>query len=169
MYFNSIQTLRGFFALMIFFHHYHFRQNGGCMFNAGGDCGVAFFFILSGFILMQGSMDMQNRTCKIVSKTREYVSFIIKRLSKIYPLHLLCLLVVIFLEKTITIQDISNLFLLQSWIPYYKWYSSGNPVGWCLSDFLFFYAIFPFLHSFYIRNRRRFEIIFLGMFYKLTC
>lgn len=41
-----LQSLRGIFALFIFFHHIIF--NGKSLFMAGGDFGVAFFFILSG-------------------------------------------------------------------------------------------------------------------------
>ncbi len=40
----SLQALRGIFAIFIFLNH-------AAGFDAGGDVGVAFFFILSGFVL----------------------------------------------------------------------------------------------------------------------
>lgn len=40
---------------------------------------------------------------------------------------------------------ICNLFLVQSWIPKPSVYFSGNAVEWCLSDLMFFYAVFPFI------------------------
>ena len=133
------------------------------MFNAGGDCGVAFFFILSGFVLVQGSYNKQNSVPITCQHHPEYKAFIFNRLSKVYPLHLLCLSAVLLLKTTVSIQDFSNLLLLQSWIPLADWYFSGNAVSWCLSDFLFFYAIFPFLYMYYIKHKKRFELIFISI------
>ncbi|MCH5240590.1 MAG: acyltransferase [Muribaculaceae bacterium] len=152
MYFNSLQTLRGFFALMIFFHHFNFKQNEGGMFDAGGDFGVAFFFILSGFVLSKSFLP----TISLNLKRANYINFIIKRLSKIYPLHIICLLFAIILKFSISIFDCANLFLLQAWIPIKNWYFSGNAVGWCLSDFLFFYAIFPYVGHLYTKFKQKF-------------
>lgn len=156
MYFNSLQTLRGLFALIIFFHHFSFEDGKGGMFGAGGDCGVAFFFILSGFVLSQGYMKKET-----VRKGKESLSiFVIKRLSKIYPLHIVCLLFSILLKLSLSLPDLSNMFLLQAWIPLKEWYFSGNAVGWCLSDFLFFYSIFPFLCRLITANKKLFIRIY---------
>ena len=46
---ETLQALRFIFVLMIFMSHFTYR--GICAFDAGGDCGVSFFFILSGFVL----------------------------------------------------------------------------------------------------------------------
>lgn len=152
MYFNSLQTLRGLFALMIFFHHFNFRQNEGGMFDAGGDFGVAFFFILSGFVLSKSFLQTSPSTLQ----STNVVNFIIKRISKIYPLHVVCLVFAIILKWSLSLADVGNLFLLQAWVPINSWYFSGNSVGWCLSDFLFFYAIFPFISQLFVKNKRKF-------------
>lgn len=148
MKFLSLQSLRGIFALVIFFHHFSYKGDG-VMFAAGGDMGVAFFFILSGFVLSQGYFNRE-------IKEANTVKFVVKRLSKIYPLHILCLIGSILLKASINLQDLSNVFLLQSWIPLKQWYFSGNSVGWCLSDFLFFYGLFPFICKFYKSRRSAF-------------
>ena len=156
MYFNSLQTLRGFFALMIFFHHFNFKQNEGGLFDAGGDFGVAFFFILSGFVLSKSFLP----TISLNIQKANHINFIINRIAKIYPLHIICLILAIILKFSISITDFANLFLLQAWIPLKNWYFSGNSVGWCLSDFLFFYAIFPYVGQLYIKFKRKFIIYF---------
>lgn len=47
---HSLQALRVLFAFCIFVHHL------GC-FEAGGSCGVSFFFLLGGFALSAGYAD----------------------------------------------------------------------------------------------------------------
>ena len=41
----TLQSLRFVFVMMIFMSHFAYR--GFTPFDAGGDCGVAFFFLLS--------------------------------------------------------------------------------------------------------------------------
>lgn len=146
---NSLQSFRGIFAIFIFFHHYHFRDLNN-IFPAGGDCGVAFFFILSGFVLCAGYQD------RILERRITFKTFIHKRIIKLYPLHLLCFIWAWGLNRYSiptgqSIQWLSNLFLIQSWIPKSSFYFSANAVGWCLSDIIFFYMAFPIL--IYLLNR----------------
>ena len=132
---NSLQSLRGIFAIMIFLHH--FPINGKGWFEAGGACGVDFFLILSGFVMSAGY------EMKVVSSQFSYRSFMLKRLIRVYPLHLLCLIgfIIIALISAAPVSYrclIPNLLLLQSWFPMQSVYFSGNAVSWCLSDLLFF-------------------------------
>lgn len=133
----SLQSLRGIFAIFIFLHH--------CAdFSAGGDCGVAFFIILSGFVLCNGYES------RIKEHRINFRDFINKRLARFYPLHLICLLAAIVLQLgnvslTLCLIWIINALLIQSWIPIDYIYFSGNAVSWCLSDFVFFYCLFPYL------------------------
>lgn len=155
---QSLQSLRGIFALFIFFHHFSFTPWGEIVFGAGGDSGVAFFFVLSGFVLM-----LSYTTKLKKGKPEDPLGiFIGKRLSKIYPLHLLCFVYFITaygvgLNKC----NILNPVLLQSWIPLSDVFFSGNAVGWCLSDFLFFYIMFPFLAPRLNRNPKGFISTFI--------
>ncbi len=150
---NSLQSLRGIFAIFIFLHHYEI--NGKSIFDAGGPCGVAFFLILSGFVMCAGYEKKAERT------KFEFSRYYLKRIIRLYPLHFLCLTIVFGLNLLhLTIQKIliliPNLLLLQSWVPVKAIYFSGNAVSWCLSDLMFFYAVFPFLIQFIHKYRKAF-------------
>lgn len=138
---SSLQSLRGIFAIMIFLTH--FKWGGKVLFDAGGDLGVAFFFVLSGFALSAGYQR------KISSRNFSTRQFMLRRIFKLYPLHLICLAAFILLNPSYLgshiPETISNIMLLQSWIPLPEYYFSGNAVGWCLADFLFMYILFPTL------------------------
>lgn len=141
----SLHSLRFVFAVMIFLHHYVVAGEG--LFYAGGTCGVSFFMILSGFVMSAGYGS------KVVSADFKFKDFYLKRLIRLYPLHLFCLLGFVVLRVSALsasgyIKLLPNLALLQSWIPMKGIYFSGNAVSWCLSDMLFFYAMFPLLSRF---------------------
>lgn len=115
------------------------------MFEAGGSCGVSFFFVLSGFVMAWGYGD------KVLAPGFSFARYMEKRLVRLYPLHLVCLLCAAVMLYSLNGADIRglwwgpNLLLLQSWVPLPGVYFSGNAVSWCLSDLLFFYALFPML------------------------
>lgn len=157
---QSLQSLRGIFAIMIFLHH--FPVNGHGLFAAGGDCGVDFFIILSGFVMSAG---YGSRAADTGFNYRRYMW---RRIARLYPLHLLCLILYLVLYgwrigAGTYARLVPNLFLLQSWIPAESFYFSGNAVSWCLSDFMFFYAVFPFLARFYHRARKWFLATLLAV------
>ena len=80
----TLQSLRFVFVLLIFLSHFAYGSFQAL--DAGGDCGVAFFFLLSGFTLSLGyDESLRNGSFR-------YKTFLCRRLRKIYPLHLLCLL-----------------------------------------------------------------------------
>ncbi len=139
---NTLQSLRFVFAIMIFFHHY--VVNGVGLFAAGGPCGVSFFMILSGFVMSAGYGE------KVLKPAFDGKEFFIKRLIRLYPLHVLCLLGfivlnIMHLSAMDYIKLLPNVLLLQSWVPINSIYFSGNAVSWCLTDMMFFYAMFPLL------------------------
>lgn len=143
---KSIQSLRGIFALFIFLHHV-------LVFAAGGDSGVSFFIMLSGFVLCDG---YQQKLCR---NAITYKSFIVRRLVKIYPLHLLCLaaaFLLLFREQHNPLVWLVNLLLLQSWFPNPAIHFSGNNVSWFLSVLLLCYGIFPFIIRFVGKSLRKF-------------
>ena len=105
---DTLQSLRFIFVMMIFMSH--FSYHGMSAFDAGGDCGVAFFFMLSGFAcsLGYGQQLREGTFC--------YSHFIRRRLRKLYPLHLLCLLACVLVSHLpLNLKVLLNLLLLQSW------------------------------------------------------
>lgn len=143
---KSLQTLRFVFALMIF--HHHFFTNPQIV--PFGTFPVAFFFILSGYVMAIGYEE------KVCSQSFSYKNYMKKRLLRIVPLNLLCLMMAIFSP---VLGDIVHwdfhlkayafyfldVLMLQSWIPVKSIYFSGNAVAWFLSSMMFCYLLFPFL------------------------
>ena len=133
-------------ALMIFHHHF-FSDPQIIQF---GTLPVAFFFILSGFVMAIGYAD------KVKSGDFSYKNFIIKRLIKLLPLNTICLVMWLilpvisdFLNGCVSysryLYALPDLFLVQAWVPIKQIYFSGNDVAWFLSDMLFCYLMFPLL------------------------
>lgn len=151
---NSLQSLRFLFALMIFAHHYFIPQ-----IEPFGSFPVAFFFILSGFVMTLGYGD------KVEKTDFSYKEYITRRLMRLLPLNIICLL---FYYIRPTLLDlvvgqiqwerfnyfIVDALLLQSWIPLKSVYYSGNVVSWFLSVILFLNLIFPLL----IRRIKRINV-----------
>ena len=147
--------MRGVFALAIFLHHFYPCGDGKSLFPAGGDCGVAFFFMLSGFVLCAGYAK------RVEAGTFACGRYLVKRLARIYPLHLLCLCWAVAIAgwHMPKLAGVLNLLLLQSWLPVKDIYFSGNAVAWCLSDLLLFYCLFPMLSKAAVRRTK----IFIGV------
>lgn len=150
---KSLQSIRFIFALMIFLHHSVFSI------TALGAFPVTFFLILSGFVLMKG-------TNGGIQDMSQYLPFFLKRVKKIYPVHLLCLLlaigVLLIINKPIDwVTLIPNAFMVQAWIPNGRFFFSGNSVSWYLSVMVFCYAMFPFLAKWIKRWGSRFIVALL--------
>ena len=135
----TLQSLRFIFMMMIFMSHFAYRDIRA--FDAGGDCGVAFFFMLSGFVCSLGYGH------RLREGTFSYGGFIWKRFRKLYPLHLLCLLFYLVVSHSpLDLKVLLNILLLQSWVPDADWYFSCNSVSWFLSSLLFCYLVFPWAY-----------------------
>ena len=136
---KEISSLRFIFMCMIFLHHMGYYPQGGFL-------GVAFFFVLSGFVLTLGYKD------KLLDKELSCSRFYSKRLIRLFPLHWLCFIAVFTLEAVMgktpcysVSRIIANVSLTQSWIPSSDYYWSFNGVSWFLSDTLFLIIAFPLL------------------------
>ncbi len=151
---KPLTSFRFFFALAVLSHHTITNINR--FVNLPGELsrildegfiGVGFFFILSGFVLCYSYEN------KILTKTISKKDFYISRIARIYPMHLLTLLIVIIKNYVIFSPEspfnigsfFLNLFLLQSFVPIYDVYFSFNSVSWSLSDEMFFYCLFPLI------------------------
>ncbi|MDD4148526.1 MAG: acyltransferase [Bacteroidales bacterium] len=170
---KPLTSLRFVFALMVFLHHLSFlKLHGGAYsdfyqtFCAEGYIGVNFFFMLSGFILAYVYQD------KIVNKSAKASTFWIYRFARIYPLHLLTLIIAlpttykIFVSGFIPwfMQFSSNLLLLHSFIPDSAYFFSFNSVSWSISTEMFFYFLFPFVIPFITKISKNKLYIALAFF-----
>lgn len=85
---NTLTSLRILFALMVFGAHcYVLDPSFDTHFFKEGFVGVSFFFILSGFIIAY------NYEEKLLEKITTKRTFWVARIARIYPLHLLTLLI----------------------------------------------------------------------------
>lgn len=146
---RTLQSLRFFFIILVVLSHYI-----GSSFDFGGECGVSFFFMLSGFVL---SLAYSERIAKGSFSTKP---FVVKQWIKIYPLHILTFIVMfaldIRLEKYCDITAvIANILLLQSWVPADSFYFVANSPSWFLCDILFFYVVFSSLNKYILRSDNR--------------
>jgi peptidoglycan/LPS O-acetylase OafA/YrhL len=124
------------------------------------DLGVSYFFVLSGFVMI----------IAYNNKKVDFKKFMINRLSRIYPTHLLALFLTLLVSLFVSINYINHYtfdgkgfllqaFLLQAWIPSYS--LSWNVPSWSISVELFFYVMFPLLINTIFRNKNKKVVISL--------
>ncbi|MDX2108187.1 MAG: acyltransferase [Candidatus Melainabacteria bacterium] len=147
---ESLTSLRFFAALFILL--YHARAQFDILTALPEDYefpqGVTFFFILSGFILTYVYQGLMN--------SKQNKAFWIRRLARLWPLHLFWLIAPIALLPmsflfAYKMRDgdfwtalTTNFFLVQTAVPNTQIAFSFNPPAWSISNELFFYAMFPF-------------------------
>ena len=138
----SLTSLRFLFILLIVLFHLI-----GKHFEFGGDCGVSFFMMLSGFVLSYayGQQVLEGRF--------QSFAFIKKQLTKFYPLHLLMFVVMVLLEARLEryyewYQLLPSVLLFQSWFPFDSIINVANASSWFLCALMFAYAVFPIVFRF---------------------
>lgn len=163
---RTLQGVRFLFVLLIYISHCT-SPNITTQFDFGGELGVSFFFILSGFVLSWG---YGPRISRGEFSTRQFFE---RRFWRIYPLHLLLYTIVLSLDWRIGhfydwTQKITTLLLVQSWIPSNHTLYVINPVSWFLCDIIFFYVIFKHLYSYiikiYSRKLTKLLIVFITIY-----
>lgn len=116
--------------------------------------GVPVFFIMSGFLMMHIHYDAD---CNLT--IRNSIDFSLKRIKKIYRLHIITMMCALVLsvasiiDNGFTIKSILdlvaeiflNVTLLQTWVPYAYINVSLNGVAWYLSAAMFLYFVFPYI------------------------
>lgn len=139
---QALQALRGIAFLLIFCSHCTFI-NGFA--SAWGAIGVSIFIVLSGFVI---TFNQKFRNDDYKLKTIPYT---IKRLSKIFPLHLIMLLIRIvydyLLYGVVTSVPIIllNITMLKSFIPVRDIYYSMGGATWYLTLVWLFALLTPLL------------------------
>jgi peptidoglycan/LPS O-acetylase OafA/YrhL len=143
----SLTGLRWVTAMMIFLYHVlvvsYFADPWsfpGMAVFFGGGAGVTVFFVLSGFVLAWGSR-----------RDQPAGSFYVRRLARVYPLHLVALALALVTAATVVpgirtpgaAPLVADLLLVGTWNP--DWWQAGNPVSWSLACEAFFYLLFPLL------------------------
>lgn len=140
---NSIQALRFIFAIFILCEHFPIDADHPHLIPGAGPMGVSFFLVLSGFVMSIGYED------RVKAPTFNWKDFMIRRLIRLWPLHLLCLGVWIILtygawgSNAIHPLPLLGNALLFQWLPIE--HIGGNGVAWCLSVLVIFYAVYPLL------------------------
>lgn len=137
----SLQYLRGVAALLVVLYHsrgelndiYAQKNLGNILFNYGY-IGVDLFFMISGFVIMLST-----------EKDSSVRSFIVKRLFRLYPVYLVCLLLcALIFTKPIDINYLKSLFFIN--LNYEKsapWFGySVISTAWTLTYEIIFYCIF---------------------------
>lgn len=168
---RTLTSLRIFFALMVFGAHcYILDSSFDTHFFKEGFVGVSFFFVLSGFII---AYNYQN---KLLARTTTQRTFWIARIARIYPLHLLTLLIAAciggYVEYSDTVDWIkhfaASILLLQPFFPTADYFFSFNSPSWSLGCEQLFYFCFPILIPFLNNKKTLICSLFLCLLIMLT-
>ncbi|MDZ4838235.1 MAG: acyltransferase, partial [Candidatus Melainabacteria bacterium] len=105
---------------------------------------VTMFFVLSGFVIAFRHNHIKD--------TATALRFYLDRVAWLWPVHLLCLVSLLFLVPEVFsikgdqfLPFLSSLFMAQTWIPIAKYYFSFNSPSWTTTTLFAFYAAFPLL------------------------
>lgn len=145
---DSLTSLRFFAAaLIVALHSTNLSGMGSIEKYIPAAQGVSFFFVLSGFILAYAYPAFTSRE----SIERFYVA----RIARIWPLHLLTLIIWIVLIDDFSlakfeyadgiVRFFANILMIHAWVPIEIWQTSFNGVSWSISAEIFFYILFPII------------------------
>jgi peptidoglycan/LPS O-acetylase OafA/YrhL len=156
---GPLTSFRFFAAIGVVMYHFLRGPDSGFSANSRfyllttyGQLGVAFFFILSGYILTYNYAWTREKVQRLDQR-----NFWWKRFARIYPLYLFALLIDIPVTviHSVHVHGVSgaairvvptfltNVLLLEAWNS--RLFGGWNPPGWTLSAEGFFYLAFPFL------------------------
>ena len=149
----ALTSLRFLAALWVFLFHLHiwhgdFGISPVDKFLLSGAVGMAFFFVLSGFILAQASAGTDPLT--------DFRGYAVRRFARIYPIYLAVLLASWFLNgfagplgdkpvRSAVVHGLADLTLTNAWFPQMFMGGHARDGTWSLSVEVFFYALFPLI------------------------
>ena len=157
---RALTGLRGIAALLVLMHHFslHFSESPGGSGLSGmlrqGYLGVDLFFVLSGFVISMvygrwfGAASLGQPWAARVS------TFLLRRVARIWPLHVVVVLVLIGLaaagQHGFSVRfSLVNLALVQGW----GMSGEVNAPAWSISAEFLAYLLFPILAPAVLRNR----------------
>jgi peptidoglycan/LPS O-acetylase OafA/YrhL len=146
---DRLTSLRALAALAVFaFHVGQYNVWYPAKLAGFGYAGVAFFFTLSGFVLVWSARPDDNAG-----------RFFQRRFARIYPSYLAVLLVACVVPHVAVYRGadagILSVTLTQAWVPLDKFALGLNGVSWSLSCEAAFYAVFPLLLAWMVGLGRR--------------
>lgn len=159
---KTLNSLRFILILMIMISHSSLPISDGVKAYLG-ECPVAIFFVISGFVL---SLSYGER---LQSEEVSNKKFFLSRVFKIYPLHLLILILFVLGDWRLGIlcpwyQTLAHVLLLQSWVPTHHFIEIPNGPAWFLSDIFFFYIIFKYLYTWIMKRKLLWVLIAVGAY-----
>ncbi len=161
---RSLTGMRFFAALLVAFSHFPEVipvKSLAVALERQGAAGVTIFFVLSGFVLTYNYLDEFGRATDTVS------SFYRNRVARIFPVHLVALLVLtpLVIATAADVPSVASWFvnaaLLQSLVPT-KSMNLWNIPAWSVSAELAFYAVFPFF-VYFVAARARWQRRLAGL------
>jgi peptidoglycan/LPS O-acetylase OafA/YrhL len=129
----------------------------------GGNLGVSYFYVLSGFIMCYNYYHDE----KDLNKKKYWIS----RFSRIYPMHIIALFLMFFcfefIKDRFNIQSlIFQITLTQSWSYLYR--HSYNWPAWSLSVEVFFYLVCPYILLFFKNYSKTAITIFVAFIWSIS-
>lgn len=142
---RTLNSLRFILILMIVISHSTLPISQS-MHDYLGECPVAIFFVISGFVLSLSKGE------KLLKGELSNKQFFLSRIIKLYPLHLVVMAVLFPLDWRLGYQGawyqtLAHTLLVQCWIPTRHFVMAYNAPTWFISDIIFFYLIFKYLYK----------------------
>ncbi len=145
---RTLNSLRFILILMIVISHSTLPISQG-LHDYLGECPVAIFFIISGFVLSVSKGE------KLQKGELNNKQFFLSRIAKLYPLHLVIMAILLPLDWRLGYlgtwyQTLAHALLVQCWVPTHQFIAIYNSPTWFVSDMIFFYLIFKYLYRWLI-------------------